>query len=74
MINTVVAAVLLIGAIVALHFTNREGTRLGLIAAFTALFALSVMVLTNATRAEIFAATAAYAAVLVVFIGAGGGT
>jgi hypothetical protein len=67
-INTVAAAVLLIGAIVALHFTNRAGARLGLIAAFTALFALSVMVLTNAKRAEIFAATAAYAAVLVVFV------
>lgn len=39
-----------------------------MIAAFTVLFAVSVGLLTNAKRVEIFAATAAYAAVLVVFV------
>ena len=34
--------------------------RLGLIATFTTLFAASVGLLTNARRAELFAATAAY--------------
>jgi hypothetical protein len=36
--------------------------------AFTAAFALSITLLTGASRPEIFAATAAYAAVLVVFV------
>lgn len=67
-ISSVVAAVLLIGAVVALHFIQKAGARLGMIACFTILFALSLGLLTNAKRAEIFAATAAYAAVLVVFV------
>ena len=50
---------------------------LGLIAMFMVLFAASVAVLTNAKRSEVFAATAAYAAVLVVFasspLSSGGG-
>jgi hypothetical protein len=67
-ISTVVAAILLIGAILTLYFVTRPARRLALIAAFTILFALSVSLLTNARRAEMFAATAAYAAVLVVFV------
>ncbi|KAL3466102.1 hypothetical protein BJX64DRAFT_251709, partial [Aspergillus heterothallicus] len=39
-----------------------------MITGFTALFAISVVIMTNARRADVFAATAAYAAVLVVFI------
>ena len=39
-----------------------------MIAGFTVLFAASVGLLTNAKRAEMFASTAAYAAVLVVFV------
>jgi len=41
---------------------------MGLIGMFTLLFALVVALLTNARRAEIFGSTAAYAAVLVVFV------
>ena len=41
-----------------------------MIAGFTILFALSVGLLTSAKKAEIFASTAAYAAVLVVFVSA----
>jgi hypothetical protein len=41
---------------------------LGLLTVFTLLFAGSIGLLTNARRAEVFAATAAYAAVLVVFV------
>ena len=40
---------------------------------FTTLFAASVGILTNARRAEVFGATAAYAAVLVVFVSSTGG-
>jgi len=43
--------------------------KMGLVTAFVTGFALWVGLLTNARRAEIFAATAAYAAVLVVYVG-----
>lgn len=69
-VSTVAAALLLLGAIVLLHFLRDEKTQLGVIALLTVLFATSVGVLTNARRAETFAATAAYAAVLVVFVSA----
>jgi hypothetical protein len=68
LISTVVAAILLIGAIIGLYFVNRPSSKLGMIAAFTTLFAASVGSLTSAKRQEVFAASAAYAAVLVVFV------
>jgi len=64
----VVAAVLLVGSIVGLYFVTSDAAKLGMVAVFTAAFAVSVGLMTNARRAEIFAATAAYAAVLVVFV------
>ncbi|UZP40093.1 hypothetical protein NXS19_007909 [Fusarium pseudograminearum] len=67
-VSTFVAAVLLLGAIFSLRLLGREDAQLGLIAMFTILFAASISGLTNARRAEIFASTAAYAAVLVVFV------
>lgn len=67
-INIVIAAMLLIGAIVSLYKVKKDEARLGMIAGFTGFFALSLGLLTNAKRAEIFAATSAYAAVLVVFV------
>ena len=42
--------------------------RLGLLAFWTVLFSLSVSILSTAKRSEVFASTAAYAAVLVVFV------
>ncbi|KAI1800581.1 hypothetical protein F4811DRAFT_538255 [Daldinia bambusicola] len=67
-VSTIVAAILLLGAIAVLRLLTQESTQLGVIAIFMVLFAASVGTLTNARRAEIFASTAAYAAVLVVFI------
>jgi hypothetical protein len=67
-IGVLTSAVLLIGAIVSLYVVRRPSVRLGMIAGFTVLFALSVALFTNARRVEIFTATAAYAAVLVVFV------
>lgn len=66
--STLLAAVLLVGAIVALYAVDSDKVKLGLIALFTTIFAASVGLLTNAKRSEIFGATAAYAAVLVVFV------
>ncbi|KAH8165669.1 hypothetical protein CIB48_g2578 [Xylaria polymorpha] len=62
------AAFLLIGSITGFYFVESDVVKLVLIAVFTSIFALSLVLITNARRAEIFAATAAYAAVLVVFL------
>lgn len=69
-ISTLLSAVLLVGAIVALlEVRDRSiALRVGAVVIFTCCFASVVGLLTNARRAEIFASTAAYAAVLVVFI------
>ncbi|CEI70987.1 hypothetical protein FVEN_g9651 [Fusarium venenatum] len=67
-LSTILAALLLIGAILVLYNTNSDNLKLGLIALFTVLFSASIGLLTNAKRAEVFGATAAYAAVLVVFV------
>ncbi|KAH7001149.1 hypothetical protein EDB80DRAFT_721565 [Ilyonectria destructans] len=67
-LSTILAALLLIGAILVLYNTQSNNLKLGLIGLFTTLFAGSVGLLTNAKRAEVFGATAAYAAVLVVFV------
>ncbi|KAI1124716.1 hypothetical protein F5Y10DRAFT_280023 [Nemania abortiva] len=67
-ITIIVAAFLLIGSITGFYFVQSDTVKLALIAAFTSAFALSLVLITSARRAEIFAATAAYAAVLVVFV------
>ena len=67
-ISLLLAALLLIGAIVSLHTVSSDEAKLGLLTMFTLLFAVSIALLTNARRPEVFAATAAYAAVLVVFV------
>ncbi|KAF5005890.1 hypothetical protein FDECE_7703 [Fusarium decemcellulare] len=68
LINIIVAISLLVGSITSLYFVTSPAAILGMICAFTIVFALSVGLMTNAKRAEIFAASAAYAAVLVVFV------
>jgi len=55
-------------AVLAILNNSSWKIRLGMLALFTALFASVVGLLTNARRAEIFASTAAYAAVLVVYV------
>jgi hypothetical protein len=59
-ISIILSAVFLIGAIVTLYFVRGDGSRLGLVGAFTLSFAASVGLLTNAKRSEMFGATAAY--------------
>ncbi|KAF2866287.1 hypothetical protein BDV95DRAFT_598925 [Massariosphaeria phaeospora] len=66
-LSTINAAALLIGAIVSLYAVASPKKKLGIIAVFTRLFATNIGILTNARRAELFAACAGYAAVLVVF-------
>lgn len=63
-----IAALLLIGSILLLYYVQTPNARLGLVLAFIVLFAVGVSISTAATRDSIFASTAAYAAVLVVFV------
>ncbi|KAL5325457.1 hypothetical protein ACEPPN_006582 [Leptodophora sp. 'Broadleaf-Isolate-01'] len=58
-ISMILAALILIVTIVTLYLVTNNHVRLGLICAFTVGFALSIHLLTNARRAELFAATAA---------------
>ncbi|KAI1645658.1 uncharacterized protein F4817DRAFT_366428 [Daldinia loculata] len=67
-ITTVVAAVLPLSSIVVLFLVKSESTRLGILIISSACFALVLALMTNARRIEVFAATAAYAAVNVVFL------
>jgi hypothetical protein len=62
------AAIFLITAIVALYYIDSPTARLGTLCGFTIVFAANLASFTNCRRYEIFVATAAYAAVLVVFV------
>ena len=66
--STAVTAVLLIGSILALYFVTDQDARLALVIAFVVLFAIGLSICTGASRDSIFAGTAAYAAVLIVFV------
>ncbi|KIW90084.1 uncharacterized protein Z519_09515 [Cladophialophora bantiana CBS 173.52] len=59
-------------SIVALYFIQSIALRIGMTAIFTAVFCLCLAAMTEARRFEIFAATSAFAAVQVVFIGTTG--
>ncbi|KAK0616990.1 hypothetical protein B0T14DRAFT_255149 [Immersiella caudata] len=69
-VTTVVACLLPTVAIVVLSTAKTRGQIFGYIAGFTALFAMGLMWLTDASskRVQIFTATAAFSAVLVVFV------
>jgi hypothetical protein len=66
--DVIVSIVLLIGAMVSLFIVTSPTARISMVCGFTALFAVCVGILTKARRHEVFAASAAYAAVLVVFV------
>lgn len=67
-LSSLLSAILLFGSITSLYFVHNPYSLLGMLGAWTVLFAVSVGWLTNAKRDQVFAATAAYAAVLVVFV------
>ncbi|KAK3385713.1 hypothetical protein B0H63DRAFT_473466 [Podospora didyma] len=68
-LSTLVASLVPMAAIAVLYSIKTMPDHLGAVAGFTALFSFSLSVITSAATKEIFAATAAFAAVLVVFIG-----
>jgi hypothetical protein len=67
-ISVVVAAILVVVAIASLYVVSNDAAKLGMVAAYTLLFAASTALMTTASRAEVYASTAAYAAVLVVYV------
>jgi hypothetical protein len=67
-LSSVLASIMLFGSMISLYFVKNPYALLGMVGSWTVLFAACVGLLTNAKRDQIFAATAAYAAVLVVFV------
>ena len=70
LVATVISSVFPIVGVIILYFVKDLLARIGIIAGLTALFSLCLALVTDARRGEIFAATAAFSAVLVVFLGA----
>ena len=68
-ISTFLAAILILVPVIALHFVETSSARLTLIVVFTVIFAFIMSTMTGAKRSEIFATTAAFVAVQVVYIG-----
>ena len=58
--STVVASILPICSVVALYFVQSNGIRLGLTVLFCAIFATALVLVANASKGEVFAATTAY--------------
>jgi hypothetical protein len=58
-VGTVISSLFPVVSIVALYFVDKMPARLGLVAAFTAVFSLCLALMTTARRVEIFAATTA---------------
>ena len=74
LIMTALASLVPVASIVILTFVSSLKLRLGVIAIFTVLLSFCLGFFTSAKRAEIFALTAAFSAVQVVFVQVGNGT
>ncbi|KAH8745891.1 hypothetical protein F5883DRAFT_586160 [Diaporthe sp. PMI_573] len=70
-LTTVIASLLPLLSILILFLVHSDAIKLGVIVASSAMFSFALALMTQARRIEVFAATAAYAAVNVVFITAG---
>ena len=73
-ISALAAIAFLLGAVLGLYFISNPTIQLALLSCLTIAFAAVLSLLTSAKRQDVFAATAAYAAVLVVFISGNLGT
>jgi hypothetical protein len=67
-VNVLLAAAFLFGAIHNLDYVRDERKTLGLVTGYMTAFAMTMWLLTDARRAGTFGACAAYAAVVVVFV------
>lgn len=72
LLATVISSLLLISSIVVIYYASSTQARLGIAAAFTFVFSFCLALISQGKRIEIFAATIAFAAVQVVFIGTTG--
>ncbi|KAH8722341.1 hypothetical protein GQ44DRAFT_741716 [Phaeosphaeriaceae sp. PMI808] len=72
--TNILASLIPILSIVVLYQVQSMSARLGIIAAFNILVSICLMSFANAKRAEVFAISAAFAAVQVVFVSAGKST
>ncbi|KAH4029310.1 hypothetical protein HBH70_238340 [Parastagonospora nodorum] len=68
-ITSILASMLPVASILVLSKLQARNTKLGVLVAFNFVFTVCLTVCTKAKRAEVFAITAAFAAVQVVFIG-----
>ncbi|KAH6713001.1 hypothetical protein BKA61DRAFT_675254 [Leptodontidium sp. MPI-SDFR-AT-0119] len=68
-LGTVIASMTPLTSIIILYFVQNLGVRLGVLCACTFLFSMSLAIVTKARRIEVFACTAAFASVQVVFVG-----
>jgi hypothetical protein len=67
-ISVVISSVLPTTSILALYYVQNTPARLGIVMAFSVSFSVVLALCTSARRAEIFAASAAFASVQVVFV------
>lgn len=67
-LSIAIATFLLVVPIIVLYFVTNPNARLALTITFIVAFAIGLGATTSANRDAIFAATAAYSAVLVVFV------
>lgn len=58
-IGSIISSALLVGSVMALYFVDNMIVRLGIVAAFTQVFSLVLILATSARKIEVFAATAA---------------
>ncbi|KAF2661394.1 hypothetical protein K491DRAFT_710965 [Lophiostoma macrostomum CBS 122681] len=72
-LNTMLSALLPSLSVLALYLIHNPLVRLGAIVGFSAAFSLILTLFTKARPVEVFAATAAFASVQVVFVGGGTG-
>ncbi|KAN0089867.1 hypothetical protein V8E51_018446 [Hyaloscypha variabilis] len=68
-VGTLISSLIPICSIVVLYFITDMPMRLIIVGIFTAIFSIALSLMTSGTRVEIFAATAAFASVQVVFVG-----
>ncbi|SLM40034.1 hypothetical protein LPUS_10725 [Lasallia pustulata] len=68
-LSTLLASILITGLMFVLSIINNVHMRLGIVMLLTSLFSITLYVCSEAKRVEIFAATAAFAAAQVVFVG-----
>ena len=68
--SSLLAASLIVAPIISLHFIPTPNWRLVAIVGFTLIFVFGMVFTTEAKRDQVFAATAAFAAVQAVYVGA----